>query len=131
MKMIKWSIDYVEIWIFRAIPHVTIQISKIWNLVRYLGRCPDIRNIKSGQLSEKISGYPKSDGYQSSHIRIRYPNCTIRIWIQNPKILRISKKLSSRIISLFGWSDARIISVLFTPLYVIEWCFLFLFVYDI
>jgi hypothetical protein len=81
-----------------------------------MGRCPDIRNMKSGQLSEKISGYPKSDGYQSYHIRIRYPNCIIRIRIRNPKILRISKKISNRIISLFGRSDGRIISVPFTPL---------------
>jgi hypothetical protein len=68
--------------------------------------------MKSGQISEKISGYPKADGYQPSHIRIRYPNCTIQI----QKFSGYPKKLSSRIISLFGRSDARIISVLFTPL---------------
>jgi hypothetical protein len=50
-------------------------------------------------IRKDISGYPKSNGYQSSHIRIRYPNYTIRI--QNPNKM----KLSDQIIGLFGWSD--------------------------
>jgi hypothetical protein len=72
--------------------------------------------MKSGQLSEKISGYSKSDGYQSHHIYIRYPNCTIRIRIEIRKFYGYPKKLSNRIISLFERSDGRIISVPFTPL---------------
>jgi hypothetical protein len=36
--------------------------------------------------------YPRSDGYTSSHIHIRYPNCTIRIRLRKLNFLRISKK---------------------------------------
>jgi hypothetical protein len=65
----------------------------------YLGS--NIRNSKSGKVSRKmfgypnpekvsenISGYSKSDGYQSSHI---HPNSTIRI--RNPNIMQISEKI--------------------------------------
>lgn len=69
------------------------------------------------EISKKISAYPKSDGYQPSHIRIRYPNYTIRIqkcyiWIGAD----IRKKLTDRIIGLFGQPSTRIIFIPFTPL---------------
>jgi hypothetical protein len=78
-----------------------------------MGRCPNIWNLKSRQVFEKISGYSKSDGYQSSHIvRIRHPNCIIQI--RNPADIR--KKISNQIISLFRCSDVQIIYVPFITL---------------
>jgi hypothetical protein len=44
------------------------KISKMHTTIRI--RYPDIRE----DLSEKISGYSISDGYQTYYIRIRYPN---------------------------------------------------------
>jgi hypothetical protein len=63
MKMTKCSIYYVETWILGD------------STCNY----PDIRNLKSGKISVKMSGYPnlksvkvseKVSGYPKSHIRI-------------------------------------------------------------
>lgn len=88
------------------------------NSQMHIGIKKDIR------IYGKISGYMKSNGYQSFHIRIRYPNYPdishlIYYPDPNPKSRYDSyiwKKLFNRIISLFESSNALIISVLFTPL---------------
>jgi hypothetical protein len=51
--------------------HTAIRISE----KMYPKRYPDIWK----DISENLSKYLKSDGYQSSRIRIRYHNYTIRI----------------------------------------------------
>jgi hypothetical protein len=42
---------------------------------------PDVRE----EIFENIFIYPKSDGYQSSHICIRYPDYNIRIRIRKSR----------------------------------------------